>query len=34
MSEPARLLRAVRLTEAEPSMMGVSAHVIGVPGAR
>jgi SAM-dependent methyltransferase len=29
MSEPSDLLRAVRLTEAEPSMLGASAHVIG-----
>lgn len=30
MREPAELLRAVRLTEAEPSMLGVSSHVMGV----
>lgn len=30
MADPADLLRAVRLTETEPSMLGTSAHVIGV----
>ena len=30
MREPADLLRAIRLTEAEPSMLGVSSHVMGV----
>lgn len=30
MTDPADLLRAVRLTETEPSMLGTSAHVIGV----
>ncbi|WP_311984647.1 class I SAM-dependent methyltransferase [Parafrankia sp. CH37] len=30
MVDPADLLRAVRLTESEPSMLGTSAHVIGV----
>lgn len=30
MADPADLLRAVRLTETEPSMLGASAHVIGV----
>jgi SAM-dependent methyltransferase len=29
MADPADLLRAVRLTETEPSMLGMSAHVIG-----
>lgn len=29
MADPAELLRAIRLTESEPSMLGVSAHVIG-----
>jgi SAM-dependent methyltransferase len=29
MSDPADLLRAIRLTESEPSMLGASAHVIG-----
>jgi SAM-dependent methyltransferase len=29
MADPEPLLRAVRLTEAEPSMLGCSAHVIG-----
>jgi SAM-dependent methyltransferase len=29
MSDPSDLLRAVRLTEAEPSMLGASAHLIG-----
>jgi hypothetical protein len=29
MAEPADLLRAVRLTESEPSMLGASPHVIG-----
>jgi hypothetical protein len=29
MRQPADLLRAVRHTEAEPSMLGVSAHVMG-----
>jgi hypothetical protein len=28
--EPDPLLRAIRLTETEPSMLGCSAHVIGV----
>jgi hypothetical protein len=28
--DPADLLRAVRLTETEPSMLGASAHVIGL----
>jgi hypothetical protein len=28
MSDPAHLLRAVRLTESEPSMLGTSAHII------
>jgi SAM-dependent methyltransferase len=30
MRAPAELIRAIRLTESEPSMLGVSAHVIGV----
>ena len=30
MADPADLLRAVRLTETEPSMLGTSAHVIGI----
>ena len=30
MESPAELLRAIRLTESEPTMLGVSAHVIGV----
>ena len=30
MADPGPLLRAVRLTESEPSMLGCSAHVIGV----
>jgi len=30
MSDPEPLLRAIRLTEREPSMLGASAHVIGV----
>jgi hypothetical protein len=30
MREPAELIRAIRLTESEPSMLGVSAHVMGV----
>lgn len=30
MRSPAELIRAIRLTESEPSMLGVSAHVIGV----
>ncbi|WP_250640017.1 methyltransferase domain-containing protein [Frankia sp. AiPa1] len=30
MDNPADLLRAVRLTETEPSMLGTSAHVIGM----
>lgn len=30
MADPADLLRAVRLTETEPSMLGTSAHVIGM----
>jgi SAM-dependent methyltransferase len=30
MAEPEPLLRAVGLTESEPSMLGCSAHVIGV----
>lgn len=30
MTDPTDLLRAVRLTETEPSMLGTSAHVIGV----
>jgi len=29
MRDPAPLLRAIRLTESEPSMLGVSAHVLG-----
>lgn len=29
MADPANLLRAVRLTEREPSMLGASPHVIG-----
>lgn len=29
MTDPGPLLRAVRLTETEPSMLGCSAHVIG-----
>ncbi len=29
MTDPADLLRAIRLTESEPSMLGASAHVIG-----
>jgi hypothetical protein len=29
MADPADLLRAVRLTEREPSMLGASPHVIG-----
>ena len=28
--EPEDLLRAIRLTETEPSMLGASAHVLGV----
>jgi SAM-dependent methyltransferase len=30
LQDPAHLLRAIRLTETEPSMIGCSAHVIGV----
>lgn len=30
MADPEPLLRAVRLTESEPSMLGCSAHIIGV----
>jgi hypothetical protein len=30
MRSPAELIRAIRLTESEPSMLGVSAHVIGI----
>ena len=30
MRSPEELIRAIRLTESEPSMLGVSAHVIGV----
>ncbi len=30
MADPGDLLRAIRLTETEPSMLGASAHVIGV----
>jgi hypothetical protein len=30
MQDPGPLLRAIRRTESEPSMLGVSAHVIGV----
>ena len=30
MADPEPLLRAVRLTEAEPSMLGCSAHVMGI----
>ncbi|WP_308301391.1 class I SAM-dependent methyltransferase [Frankia sp. Mgl5] len=30
MADPADLLRVIRLTETEPSMLGTSAHVIGV----
>jgi hypothetical protein len=29
MADPGNLLRAIRLTESEPSMLGASAHVIG-----
>jgi SAM-dependent methyltransferase len=29
MTDPADLLRAIRLTESEPSLLGVSSHVIG-----
>jgi hypothetical protein len=29
MANPEQLLRAVRLTETEPSMLGCSTHVIG-----
>ena len=27
---PEKLLRAIRLSESDPSMLGVSAHVMGV----
>jgi hypothetical protein len=30
MADPEPLLRALRLTESEPTMLGCSAHVIGV----
>lgn len=30
MTDPGPLLQAVRLTESEPSMLGCSAHVIGI----
>ena len=30
LAEPAALLRAIGLTETEPSMLGVSAHTLGV----
>jgi hypothetical protein len=30
MSAPEELLRAIRLSESDPSMLGVSAHVMGV----
>jgi hypothetical protein len=30
MANPEPLLRALRLTEAEPSMLGCSAHLIGI----
>jgi SAM-dependent methyltransferase len=30
MAEPGDLLRAIRLTESEPSMIGASAHVLGI----
>jgi hypothetical protein len=30
MTDPEPLLRVVRLTETEPSLLGCSAHVIGV----
>jgi SAM-dependent methyltransferase len=34
MRSPEELIRAIRLTESEPSMLGVSAHVIGVARAQ
>jgi hypothetical protein len=34
MAAPQALLDAVRLTESDPSLLGCSAHVIGVASAR
>jgi hypothetical protein len=34
MAEPGPILAAVRLTEREPSMLGCSAHVIGIARAQ